>query len=66
MILGTAAAIGIQAMRKKKMRTRRDCNPIFQVLNAEYCVQESLMLLFIACRFSLLDLREDLDCTYYL
>ena len=51
-ILGTAAAIGIQAMRKK-MRTVVTGVTNIPMLNADIVTGISLMLLFIACRFSL-------------
>ena len=51
-ILGTAAAIGIQAMRKK-MRTVVTGVTNIPLLNADIVTGISLMLLFIACRFSL-------------
>ncbi len=51
-LLGTAGAIGIQAMRKK-MRTVMTGVTNIPMLNADIVTGISLMLLFIACRFSL-------------
>ena len=61
-ILGTAAAIGIQAMRKR-VRTAMMAVTNIPMLNADIVTGISLMLLFIAFRFSShvdfpLDLRQ--------
>ena len=51
-ILGTAAAIGLQALNKKFRTTMMGVTNI-PMLNADIVTGISLMLLFIACRFSL-------------
>ncbi|MEF9915866.1 MAG: extracellular solute-binding protein [Lachnospiraceae bacterium] len=51
-IIGTAAAIGIQGMKRKFRTTMLGITNI-PMLNADIVTGISLMLLFIACRFSL-------------